>query len=202
MKIRNIAGGVLIAAVVATTAACGSDDNGGVPPVPTAADTSATSAAADPSGGAGDADDMTNPNKVPSVAALNTMLETALDPEVKPAQKVDLVEGAEADPDLFNQLVQAVEDNPGVKYAIRPPVTKNGPKRAKVKVEVRLPDNPPTKIDAAIVYDGGRWKLAKSTVCPLLTSNDVETPLCDDGGSSASSKKPAKPSKPAKSTES
>ncbi|MCF8611234.1 hypothetical protein L5G28_13870 [Gordonia sp. HY285] len=185
MKIRNFVTGAIVAAAVAATAACGSDDSGSdLPPVPTA--DSSTSAA---SGSTSSADGgMTDPNKVPSIKALNEMLETALDPKVDASEKTELVEGSEADPKLFDQLVKAAKDNPDVTYKIKPPVTKNGPKKAKVKVEVKVPGNPAQPIDAAIVYDNGRWKLSKSTVCPLLSANDVDSVLCADDSPSSSAK--------------
>ena len=173
-----------VAAAMLGVTACGGDDES---PIPTAkAETSATTTT---SAAAGDFESqLTNPDKRPTVAALNDMLEKALDPDIPAEDKVNLVEGAEVDPDLFDQLVQVREDNPNVTYKIMNPVIGKGPKRASVKVEVRLPDNPPTKIDAAIVFDDGRWKLAKSTVCPLLSAGDVESPLCADEGAATTSK--------------
>ncbi|MBM7367129.1 hypothetical protein [Gordonia hydrophobica] len=182
MNIRKLVTGVVVAGALAATAACGGNDDSNVPAVPTAT-ASETSAAAT----TGDAA-MTNANQVPSVDALNEMLQQALDPDIKPADKVDLVEGSEVDPDLFKQLVKAKKDNPDVTYAIKKPILKNGPNRAKVKVEVKLPDNPPTKIDASIVYDNGRWKLSKQTVCPLLSQAEVSSPLCADSSSSTTKK--------------
>lgn len=173
-----------VAAMLSVTAACGSDDNA-LPPVPPAPSSTSTSAAA----GGEDSDlvaQLSNAKKRPTVDALNEMLAMALDPDVPAADKVDLVEGAEADPKLFDQLVKVAKENPDVSYEIKKPVVGNGPKRASVKVEVKLPDNPPTMIDAAIVYDDGRWKLAKSTVCPLLEAGDVKSPLCADQGATKS----------------
>lgn len=186
MNIRKLAGGFVIAGVLATTAACGGSNDSAVPPVPTAPSTTTSTTAAATGADA----EMTNPNKVPSVAALNDMLQKALDPSIKPADKVELVEGSEVDPALFNELVKAKKDNPHVTYQIKKPILKDGPKRAKVKVEIKLPDNPPTKIDASIVFDNGRWKLSKQTVCPLLGQTDVKSPLCADS-SSSKAKKPS-----------
>ena len=77
MNIRKFVTGAVVAAALAATAACGGDESN-VPPVPTAA---ATSATAETTGTATGADsEMTNPNKVPSVSALNDMLQSALDP--------------------------------------------------------------------------------------------------------------------------
>ncbi len=187
MKIRNFVAVAVVAAAVATTAACGSDDSG-VPPVPTATSSSAAQTSTPATGS--DAE-MTNANKVPSVAALNDMLTKALDPKVKSADKVDLIEDAQKDPTIFDKLVKAKKENPKVTYRIKAPVTKNGPKKAKVKVLVKIPGNPANPIDASIVYDNGRWKLSKATVCSLLTMSDTKSPLCPTTSASTSKKKAA-----------
>ena len=54
--------------------------------------------------------------------------------------------------------------------------TGNG--QATVKVQVKLPNVPEQTVDAAIVYDQGKWKLAKTTVCPLLLANNVQSAMC------------------------
>ncbi|MDL9944432.1 hypothetical protein QSJ19_02290 [Gordonia sp. ABSL11-1] len=183
MKFPKIVTAALIAASVASVAACGSDDSD-IPEVPTvsSADSSADAGSGGDSG-------VTNPNQRPSVATLNEMLNTALDPNVPNSQKTELVEGSSADPKIFDELVKAKQDNPDVTYEIFPPVIPAGPNKATVKVQVKLPDNPPTKLDASIVYVDGRWKLSRNTVCPLITANNVTTPMCTDAGG-ASSKAP------------
>lgn len=190
MKFRKFLLVGVIAGAVSLTAACGSDENANLPTV-TKASTTSTSAAA----GSADNDldaQLSNPKKKPTVAALNEMLDQALDPKIPAKDKTNLVEGSEVDPALFNELVKAAKENPDVTYKIKNPVVKDGPNRYSVKVEVKLPDNPPTNIDAAIVYDNGRWKLSKSTVCPLLKMGDVKTPLCADDAPSSSKKRAPK----------
>ncbi|MFW0787103.1 hypothetical protein AAFP35_21610 [Gordonia sp. CPCC 206044] len=177
MKFPKIVTAALIAGAVASVAACGSDDSD-VPEVPTM--TSTTAAAA----GSGD---VTDANTKPSVATLNQMLTKALDPNVPNSEKTQLVEGSEADPAVFDKLVAAKKDNPDVTYEIFPPVISSGPNKATVKVQVKLPDNPATKLDASIVYVDGRWKLAKDTVCPLVTANNVTTPMCSSSSTAPTS---------------
>ncbi|AZG43725.1 hypothetical protein [Gordonia insulae] len=179
MKFPKIVTAALIAASVASVAACGSDDSD-VPSVPTV---SSAAASADSSGEAGG---VTDPNQRPSVATLNQMLNQALDPSVPNSEKTELVEGSSADPKIFDELVKAKQDNPDVTYEIFPPVIPAGPNKATVKVQVKLPDNPPTKLDASIVYVDGRWKLSRDTVCPLITANNVTTPMCSDSAASTS----------------
>lgn len=188
MKFRKYLMVGIVAAAVSATAACGSDSSNDLPVVTSKATTTAAASAS-----AGSIEDqLTDPNTRPSVEALNDMLQQALDPDIPAKQKTQLVEGSEVDPSLFTQLVKAKEENPDVTYKIKKPVVGNGPKRASVKVEVKIPDNPPTKLDASIVFDNGRWKLSKETVCPLLTAYEVESPLCaDPSASSTPAKKKA-----------
>ena len=165
----------MAAAVATSLAACSSSDDSD--DVPTVATT--TSAAATSEAGASGADaGVTNPNVRPSVATLNAMLDKALDPNVPNSEKTELVQGSEKDPQLFDKLVKAREDNKDVTYQIFPPVIPAGPNKATVKVQVKLPDNPPTKLDAQIVYDGGRWKLASDSVCPILSGNNIKSAMC------------------------
>ncbi|MAU81135.1 hypothetical protein VX037_11190 [Gordonia sp. Z-3] len=178
MKFPKIVTAALIAGAVASVAACGSDDSD-VPEVPTVS--SATAAASGEGGGVND------PDTQPSVAVLNQMLEEALDPNVPNSEKTELVEGSAADPAIFDELVKAKQDNPDVTYEIFPPVIPAGPNKATVKVQVKLPDNPPTKLDASIVYVDGRWKLSRDTVCPLISANNVQTPMCTDSAAASES---------------
>ncbi|MCM3895570.1 hypothetical protein [Gordonia sputi] len=176
MKFPKFVGAAVMTVAVATSlAACSSsDDSDDVPTVAATTSAAATSEAAASGADAG----VTNPNVRPSVATLNAMLNKALDPNVPNSEKTDLVQGSEKDPQLFDKLVKARQDNKDVTYQIFPPVIPAGPNKATVKVQVKLPDNPPTKLDAQIVYDGGRWKLASDSVCPILSGNNIKSAMC------------------------
>jgi hypothetical protein len=176
---KLITAAVIAGSIALVSTGCGSDDDDAPLPTTTAAQTSASTDTSGTDAGGSDAGDVTDATVKPSVATLNTMLSTALDPDVDSSEKVDLVEGGEKDPAIFDALVKLVEENPDVTYKIVPPVTSAGPNKATVKVQVKLPDNPATKIDAGITYIDGRWKLAQSTVCGLVgMSGDVTTKLC------------------------
>ncbi|MEP9391323.1 hypothetical protein ABLE92_07125 [Gordonia sp. VNQ95] len=169
MKFPKFVGAVMIAAAVtAGLTACGGDD--GSDDIPTIPATSSSTAS--------DGSDVTNPDSPPSVATLNQMLDTALDPQVPNAQKVVLVQNSEKDPSVFDKLVEARQQNQDVTYTLKGPVTVDGPNRATVRATVKLPDQAPQDIDAQIVYDNGRWKLASSFVCPLITNNGVTSAMC------------------------
>ena len=171
MKLQKIATAGLAAAAFLSIAACG-DDSGSDTPTPSTSAVTSSSATSSTGGGVND------PSKPPTASTLNGLLEKALDPNVPAADKTDLVQGSEADPQLFDKLVKAKQDLQGVTYKLVPPVIAEGSGKANVKVKVKLPNNPETTLDAAIVYDQGKWKLAKTTVCPILAGVNVTSAMC------------------------
>lgn len=175
MKLRKfVTAGVAVCAFL-SIAAC-SDDGGSDDPTPSVSSTTV----ADPSTGGGTGGDagLTDPKKPPTAAALNTMLETALDSTVPASEKTELVEGSEKDPALFDKLIQGKEANPEVTYEIVAPVRPAGTNQAKANVKVKFPDQPQQQVEALITFDNGRWKLSSTTVCLLLSGANVKSPMC------------------------
>lgn len=183
MKFPKFVSAAMIAgAVTMGVAACGGDDSSDVPEVPTVVSTA-------PSGSAAEGD-VTNPSVRPSVATLNEMLNKALDPNVPNSEKTQLVQGSEKDPNIFDKLVKAKAENPDATYELSPPVLAAGPNRGSVKVTVQLPGNPAQKLDAQIVYDKGRWKLASDSVCPVLQFQNIRSAMCPAPAGGASQSAP------------
>ncbi|OUC79213.1 hypothetical protein CA982_09050 [Gordonia lacunae] len=160
---------MIAAALMTTVAACGGDD-ADAPPAPTL--TSTDTAAA---GGGSEITDGSNP---PSIAALNELVDKAVDPNIPRAQKVELVEGSEKDPAIFDELVKARAENSDVDWVLVNPVISAGPNKARVKVRIETAGNPPTNAESTIVYDDGRWKLSNETVCNLLGLYQVQSAMC------------------------
>ncbi|MFT4201192.1 MAG: hypothetical protein QM634_10725 [Gordonia sp. (in: high G+C Gram-positive bacteria)] len=177
MKLPKIVAGAVIAGMALSVAACGGGDSDApeLPPLSSSVESSAPAPAA---AGNYHLTGVTDPKRPPKIAVLNEMLQMALDPSVPNSEKTKLVEGSERDPGVFDKLVQARKENPDATYKIFPPVIPAGPRKATVKVQVKIGDNPPAKAEAGIVFVGGRWKLARSTVCPLVTGNNVRTAMC------------------------
>lgn len=173
MKLRKfVTAGVAVCAFL-SIAAC-SDDGGSDDPT-----TTTSSVVTEPStGGTTGSTDLTDPKKPPTAAALNTMLETALDPTVPASEKTELVEGSEKDPALFDKLIQGKEANPDVTYEIVAPVRPAGTNQAKANVKVKFPDQPQQQVEALITFDNGRWKLSSTTVCLLLSGANVKSAMC------------------------
>ncbi len=170
MKFRKfVTAGVAVCAFL-SIAAC-SDDGGSDDPTTT----TSTTASSETSTGAGG---LTDAKKPPTAAALNQMLEKALDPSVPATEKTELVEGSEKDPALFDKLVAGREANPDLTYEIVAPVRPAGTNQAKANVKVQLPDAPQQQVEALIVFDNGTWKLSSTTVCLLLSGANVKSPMC------------------------
>lgn len=111
--------GLAIAATLSMTA-CGGDDNKDTAK-PARTTTSAKAAAS------------ASPNlpPVPTVSELNTALQKALDPSIPNAEKLDMVQGAQADPELPNRLADAAK-SANIQVAVTevtPSVTASTPRR-------------------------------------------------------------------------
>ena len=172
MKLRKfVTAGVALCAFV-SIAAC-SDDGGSDDPTTT----TTTTSVADPSGSTAPGG-LTDPKKPPTAAALNDMLTVALDPNIPNTEKTELVEGSDADPEIFDKLIAGMKANPDVTYEIVAPVRPAGANQAKANVKINFPDQPQTQVEALIAYNEGRWKLSKTTVCLLLSGANEKSPMC------------------------
>lgn len=170
MKLRKfVTAGVAVCAFL-SIAACSDDDGGST----TTTATTTTSSSSETAGGGG----LTDSSKPPTAAELNTMLETALDPNVPATEKTKLVQNSDKDPGLFDKLVEAAEANPDLEYQIVAPVRPAGKDQAKANVKVKLPDTPEQQLEALIVFDQGTWKLSSTTVCLLLSAANETSPMC------------------------
>ncbi len=163
---------MIAAALMTGVAACGGDDSD-APPAPTLTST------ADAGAAGGDTEsEITNGSKPPSIAALNELVDTAVDPKIPSKDKIVLVEGSEKDPAIFDELVKARAENSDVDWVLVNPVISAGPNKARVKVRIETAGNPPTNAESTIVFDDGRWKLSQETVCNLLGLYQVKSPMC------------------------
>ncbi|WP_199856797.1 hypothetical protein [Nocardia suismassiliense] len=152
-----IAGLAVVAALGLT--ACGSDDKKD-PPQPSRTTTSAAANANQPA--------------PPTVAELNALLQKALDPAVPSAEKLDLVQGIEADPDLPNRLAKAYKDA-NAKSEITGVTAFGDSVSAQGKLTINGAENP---IDVPFVLDNGKWKVQKGWACNALTALNLQSPAC------------------------
>ncbi|WP_433578992.1 hypothetical protein [Nocardia brasiliensis] len=111
---------------------------------------------------------------VPTVAELNTALARALDPAVPAAEKLDGVQGAEADPTLPDRLSQAAK-GADVKIEVTDVTAFGDSVNAKAKFNVNGQEN---IVDVPFVADNGKWKIQKSWACAMLTNLGQQSVAC------------------------
>ncbi|MGK8523149.1 hypothetical protein ACRS6B_17030 [Nocardia asteroides] len=158
-KTGRVAVAGLALAVTLGLAACGGDDTG---ESPTSARTTAGAAVT-----------ATTPAP-PTVDELNTLLQRALDPAVPNDQKLELVQGIEADPGLPNRLAEAFQQANAT--AVVTGVTAFGDSvSAQAKFTINGQENP---VDVPFVLDGGRWKVQKAWACQALVNLNQQSPAC------------------------
>ncbi|MFC9895544.1 hypothetical protein ACFVMC_17820 [Nocardia sp. NPDC127579] len=166
MKLRKtgriaIAGLALAAALSLT--ACGSDDKKDASP----AKSSTTSAAAVTTRAA-------NLPPVPTKEELNAQLQKALDPNVPNAEKLEMVQGAEADPELPSRLAQAAQQAGA--SAVVTGVSEFGD-TISAKATITF-NGQASEADVPFVAEDGKWKVQKQWACNLLQLANIQSVAC------------------------
>jgi hypothetical protein len=152
-----VAGLALVAAL--GLAACGSDDSSDSP-TSTRATAGASATATIP--------------PAPTVDELNALLQKALDPAVPNEEKLDSVQGIEADPGLPNRLAEAFQQANAT--ALVTGVTAFGDSvSAQAKFTINGQES---QVDVPFVLDGGKWKVQKTWACQALANLNQQSPAC------------------------
>ncbi|MFE3444797.1 hypothetical protein ACFXNW_17340 [Nocardia sp. NPDC059180] len=167
MKLRKtgrIAIAGLAVAAALTMTACGSDDKDSDKPAKSTTTSQSTTA---------DAADADLP-PVPTVDELNAQLQRALDPNVPNEEKLDMIQGAEADPNLPTTLTQAYQQS-GAKIVVTEVVPYGDTVNATATITLGGQDNP---ANVPFVAEDGKWKVEKTWACNMLTAVKLTSPAC------------------------
>ncbi|MFF0529808.1 hypothetical protein ACFYT3_15575 [Nocardia amikacinitolerans] len=163
MKLRKTGriaiAGLAIAAALSLTA-CGGEDKS-TEATPTRATTSAKATAADVP-------------PVPTVEQLNAQLQRALDPAVPNQEKLAMIQGAEADPELPGRLAQAYQQT-GASVVVTEVTAFGDTINAKAKIVLNNQEN---IADVPFVAENGTWKVQKAWACGMLTNLGQQSPAC------------------------
>ncbi len=117
----------------------------------------------------------TNLPPVPTAAELNQQLQRALDPAVPAAEKLDGVQGAEADPELPNRLAEAAA-GANVQIEVTDVTSFGDSVNAKAKFIVNGQEN---IVDVPFVAEDGKWKVQKQWSCTMLSNLGQQSVACD-----------------------
>ncbi|WP_370512171.1 hypothetical protein [Skermania sp. ID1734] len=111
---------------------------------------------------------------MPTVDQLNQELQKAFDPNVPLQEKVDMVQGAQADPELINRVAEAAK-----KAGVTVVVTKVNDLGNSVTADANLTIN--GQVNPAVVpfvAEDGRWKLEKGWACNMVNLAQLSSPAC------------------------
>lgn len=111
----------------------------------------------------------------PTPEELNAQFQRALDPAVPVEEKVGQVQGAEADPGLVNQFVEAARAA-NVTASIES-VEPFGTNELQATGTLTI-SGQPNVITVDFVPEDGRWKLKKDWVCAVLGNLGQQSPAC------------------------
>ncbi|WP_430335765.1 hypothetical protein [Rhodococcus sp. ACT016] len=116
------------------------------------------------------------PIPVPTTAELNASLLRAFDETVPSAEKVTLVQGADADPQLIDQVVAAAKANK-VSAQVTD-VTDLGDGAVAATVVMTLDGQPAPESIVNFVAEDGVWKLSQESACGIVSVAGLTSPAC------------------------
>ncbi|WP_157556014.1 hypothetical protein [Nocardia acidivorans] len=174
MAFRRPAAAALILLALAVSGCGGSDDEASVD----AARSSAYAALSSSSQAA--AASSANRPPIPTAAALDAQIKSALDPNLPDAERTALIEDGEAFKDAIPDMYKALQDNPRAVYGVKDPVFDNhdGTLTATLSLDK---DGTGTNVRTTVVHfvnRDGRWKISRTDLCGILRSADYRTAAC------------------------
>jgi hypothetical protein len=108
------------------------------------------------------------------VADLNAALQKALDPSIPSSEKLDMVQGVQADPELPNRLAQAAA-GANVQVAVTDVTSFGDSVNAKANFTINGQTN---VVDVPFVAEDGKWKVQKTWACTILSSLGQQSVAC------------------------
>ncbi|AJI79306.1 nuclear transport factor 2 family protein [Corynebacterium singulare] len=159
MKSIKLSVAALALGAATTLAACSSSDDDAVN----------TSSAAKPSGETSASQVVST--EMPSVEELNEILTKASDPNVPQEEKIQLVQGSETAPELFDVMSQSQAESGATFEVVAPVIPGLVPDSALATVHINTPDGQQQTADQVeFINEGGTWKLSKTWACVLVTN--------------------------------
>lgn len=114
--------------------------------------------------------------QAPTAADLNSKLRMVVDPSVPNEQKLDLVQGVSADPNLPQRLVDFYRQNNATITVTG--VTDLGNGALTAETQATANGGQPQQTVVPFVVEGGQWKVQKEWICSMLTLSNQTSPAC------------------------
>ncbi|MFE3257949.1 hypothetical protein ACFXPS_00520 [Nocardia sp. NPDC059091] len=112
----------------------------------------------------------------PSVADIDAELRKLMDPTVASDQKLDLVQGVQADPTLPQRLADAYKQNNVTLTVIK--VSDRGNGVIDAEAQVSISGGAPNPMVVSLVAEDGKWKVQKDWTCNTLSLVGQTSPAC------------------------
>ncbi|MFF0613122.1 hypothetical protein ACFYUD_31090 [Nocardia tengchongensis] len=112
----------------------------------------------------------------PSATELNTAMQKVLDPSVPDAEKLDLMQGMQADPSLPSRLVEAYKQNNASITVTNVVDLGNGTLTADAQAAIN--GGAPQQAVVPFVAEAGKWKVQKDWICNILSLANQTSPAC------------------------
>lgn len=159
MKSFKLSAAVLALGAATALSACSSSDDGAAE----------NSTAAKPSGETSASQVVST--EMPSVEELNEILAKAADPNLPQEEKVQLVQGSETAPELFDVMSQSQAESGATFEVVAPVIPGLVPDSALATVHINTPDGQQQTADQVeFINEGGTWKLSQTWACVLVTN--------------------------------
>lgn len=159
MKSIKLSAAILALGASVSLAACSSSDE----------DAANSSSAAKPTGETSASQVVST--EMPSVEQLNEILTKASDPNVPQEEKVQLVQGSETAPELFDVMSQSQAESGATFEVVAPVIPGLVPDSALATVHINTPDGQQQTADQVeFIKEGGTWKLSQTWACVLVTN--------------------------------
>ncbi|WP_245663058.1 hypothetical protein [Nocardia inohanensis] len=163
LKLRR-SGRIAIAALATVTAfglsACGSGEKTAKPVKASATKTAAAQAYP----------------ATPSTADLNSAMQKVLDPSVPDAEKLDLMQGMQADPNLPSRIIDAYKQNNASIVVTN--VTDLGNGTLTADAQAAINGGAAQQAVVPFIAEDGKWKVQKEWICNLLSLGNQTSPAC------------------------
>lgn len=122
---------------------------------------------------------------VPTAQELTELLNRASDPQVPVAEKVNLVQGGNEAPELFDQIARLKNEN-NATIEVTDTARGDFPGTAIGSVRIQQPGQQDINLDATFVQQDGQWQLEKNFACALITNSGLQAPAtCNAAGAPA-----------------
>ncbi len=112
---------------------------------------------------------------MPTAEELTGLLDRASDPSVPVAEKVDLVEGGQEAPELFDQIA-ALKAEQGATITITDAAEGDIPGTLIANAVIVQDGQQDINVQAQFIQQDGQWQLQKSFACALITNAGLEAP--------------------------